>query len=313
MLELRLKENRIFFGDRFSVGCQRTLRIPDDGRSYPLPPGLGLFPVHRVADYAARAPLSWNRATDFFIPIYQREALWLGFQGTSWKPNAVKVGAGRVNAVSGKGWDKELHDDPQDYLVCPQQPWLDGINAGAGLVRQFVAAQLGEGYTLEAQITGRDEFGGIQLLVYEPKPGKFPDQPPPERIAGTVAMRSFSTGSELGLGVGGSMIQKLYPDPFGIDTWDADNCGEAFIHLVDSFHYQELTGMAPPPTPITAAEYTEHGLPWFELYDEPLGDVAAPSNLTQVESITELERRKGTLTEDENPLNIDNEQIKKLR
>lgn len=29
----------------------RTLRIPDNGETYPLPPGLGAFPVRHVADY----------------------------------------------------------------------------------------------------------------------------------------------------------------------------------------------------------------------------------------------------------------------
>ena len=27
-----------------TIGFQRTLRIPDDNRDYPLPPGLGAFP-----------------------------------------------------------------------------------------------------------------------------------------------------------------------------------------------------------------------------------------------------------------------------
>lgn len=28
-----------------SIDFQRTLRIPDDNREYPLPPGLGRFPI----------------------------------------------------------------------------------------------------------------------------------------------------------------------------------------------------------------------------------------------------------------------------
>ena len=43
------------------VGLQfmRTLRVPDDGKTYPLPAGLGRFPVHRVADYADKVPPEW--------------------------------------------------------------------------------------------------------------------------------------------------------------------------------------------------------------------------------------------------------------
>jgi hypothetical protein len=68
-----------------------------------------------------------------FIPMYQREALWLAFEAAPWKPNAAKIGVGRINALSGEPWDEQLHDDPQDYIVCPDQPWLDGTNVGDGV------------------------------------------------------------------------------------------------------------------------------------------------------------------------------------
>src|SRR5437773_3367637 len=177
-LPVMIDEGRVRIGERFSVSFQRTLRIPDDGRQYPLPPGLGMFPVHGVAAYADRVPESWRREGGVFIPMYQREALWLGFDAAPWKPNAVKIGVGRINAVTGDRWSEELHSTPQDYIVCPDQPWLDGIKVGSATIRQFVAVPLGRGETIEAQLAGREEFGGMQILVYEPKPGRFPDVPP---------------------------------------------------------------------------------------------------------------------------------------
>src|SRR5689334_2407340 len=99
-LKVRVTGDRVRVGDRFSVTFHRTLRIPDDGRVYPLPPGLGEFPLHRVADYRNRVPTAWKKSGGVFLPMYQREALWLGFDGAAWKPNAVKVGIGRVNALS---------------------------------------------------------------------------------------------------------------------------------------------------------------------------------------------------------------------
>lgn len=39
---------------RFTVSFQRTLRVPDDGRDYPLPAGLGRFPIEHVEDHLAR-------------------------------------------------------------------------------------------------------------------------------------------------------------------------------------------------------------------------------------------------------------------
>ena len=35
---------------KMAIDFQRTLRIPDDGTDYMLPPGLGSFPVRHVDD-----------------------------------------------------------------------------------------------------------------------------------------------------------------------------------------------------------------------------------------------------------------------
>ena len=91
MLDVTVHNDRIHIGERFSVSFQRTLRIPDDGKVYPLPPGLGAFPIHSAAEYWVRVPPTWLTQNDYFIPMYQREALWLGFDGANWQPNAVKI------------------------------------------------------------------------------------------------------------------------------------------------------------------------------------------------------------------------------
>lgn len=81
--------------------------------------------------------------------------------------NAVKIGVGKVNAVSGEEWKHSLlSQSPQNYVPLPRQPWLDGINCGDGYVRQFVAMPLGQGYTVEAQVTDHEDVGGIQFEVY---------------------------------------------------------------------------------------------------------------------------------------------------
>jgi hypothetical protein len=315
MLSVTVESHRVRIGERFSVSFQRTLRIPDDGREYPLPPGLGAFPLHGVEEYADRFPVQWQEYSGVFIPMYQREALWLQFEGADWKPNAVKIAIGKINAISGGAWDEQLHADPQDYIVCPDQPWLDGINAGEGFIRQFIALPLGLGYTVEAQVSGGEQYGGIQILVYEPKPGRFPNQPPPKRDLGPEKLAAPLSGQigEMGLGAGGKIKQKIYPDRYGIDTWDPENSGCVFVHIVNSEQYREVTGLEPPPTPISAQTYTQYGLPWFDLYDETQSDIAAAEKLAKVKSIKEKDIERGMATqEDELPVQIDQAQIKKL-
>jgi hypothetical protein len=101
MLTVAIENAAIRLGPHSAVSFHRTLRIPDDGLEYPLPPGLGTLPIFRVADYRDRLPASWQAVGGGFIPLYQREALWLGFHGPDWRSQAVKVAVGGINALSG--------------------------------------------------------------------------------------------------------------------------------------------------------------------------------------------------------------------
>ena len=313
-LNLRVFKDRVEIGERFAISFQRTLRIPDDGKIYPLPPTLGTFPVHKISDYAERLPKSW-RNNGVFIPMYQREAMWLAFEAASWKPNAVKIGVGRINVLTGEVWEEGLHTEPQDYIVCPTQPWLDGIKSGEGKIRQFVAMPLGEGYTIEAQLTGEERFGGLQVMVFEPNEGIFPDKPPPQKSlgGGPGAPWAFAAPSsptqEMGIGAGGQMKQKVYPDPYGIQTWDTSTFGELSIHILNSLQYEKVTGEPPPASPVSAKTYTEYGLPWFEMYDEASSDLPPAEKFDKVKSIQEM---GGEMGDEEESLEIGPDQVQKV-
>jgi hypothetical protein len=53
----------------------------------------------------------------------------------------------------------------QDYVVIPNQKWLDGIATTTGKVRQFFAMPTGSGYSVEAQVTAEEVTGDIQFEV----------------------------------------------------------------------------------------------------------------------------------------------------
>ena len=55
MIDVTMGKDEIQMGN-FTVSFQRTLRIPDDGIVYPLPPGLGEFPIHRVSALCKKGP-----------------------------------------------------------------------------------------------------------------------------------------------------------------------------------------------------------------------------------------------------------------
>ncbi|MGX1563547.1 hypothetical protein, partial [Streptomyces sp. NPDC055509] len=161
---VRIDANTLRLPGGVTVRFIRTLRLPETG-THPLPPGLGEFPVRRVADYEDRVPEAWRARGGVMLPVYLREAMWLSFAGTS-EPAALQVGVGKVCAVSGRPWSDRPARDPQNYVVLPRQPWLDGINSGTGTVRQFVAVPLGLGATVEGQVTGEEVWGGVQLQSF---------------------------------------------------------------------------------------------------------------------------------------------------
>ena len=95
------------------------------------------------------------------------------------------------------------------------------------------------------------------------------------------------------MGAGGQMEQEIYPDEYGVELWNQRRPGRVFVHIADSMAWREITGEEPPPTPVSSRTYTEHGFPWFSLYDERRGDVEPGQELERVKSIKEMDGAKG--------------------
>ena len=272
-----------------AIEFQRTLRIPDDNRAYDLPPGLGRFPLSRVDDYPDNLPDAWHPHGGVFLPMYQAEALWINFEGGY--PMAVKIAAGKVNAVTGKAWKKELRSEPQDYLVVPGQEWLDGFCVEKGLIRQFVAMPLGEGYTTEEQLTGEAEHGGLQIAVYPMKRPVYE-----EWMLTKFSILRYEpaiVSDSIGLAPGGLMRQEIYEDEHGIDAWDTSICSRCFVHIVNSVDFFKNTGCEPPSEPTTAQDYTNAGLPWFDYYGGDLKALEGAKELAELDSVASVKLKKG--------------------
>ena len=247
-----------------SVSFQRTLRIPDDNREHPLPPGLGEFPLCHVDDHANKVPPGWRKRGGVLMPMHQSEAMWLNFHASY--PMAIKVAAGKINAITGDAWSNKLRAEPQDYLVVPDQPWLDGFCVAKGTIRQFVAMPLGKGYTAEEQLTGEATHGGLQIIAYPMRAHVYRKQlRERQRVAMDVLEAPQALG-DMGLAPGGLMRQEIYEDEHGIGAWSRKP-SRCFVHLLNSVAYFAVSGAEPPKKPPTAADYSNAGLPWFDYYD----------------------------------------------
>ena len=248
-----------------TVSFQRTLRIPETGL-HPLPPGLGRFPLRRVADYPNTAPAEWLVRGGVMLPVYQCEAMWLSFSAS--EPAALQIGVGKVCAVSGLPWIDHLVGDPQNYVALPQQPWLDGINSGDGFIRQFVAVPLGSGATVEGQVTGEETHGGVQLRAVALTEQALVAWHAAQALqvmccedlvdGGPLPAPS---GSSMGLGAGGRMRQEVYADDRPLADYDEDGARRVFVHLCSAAQWTAITGEVPPPTSVDRDTYVEAGLP----------------------------------------------------
>jgi len=280
---------------KLEIHLQRTLRIPDDDNTYPLPPGLGRFPMRHVDDFAEKVPDAWTRHGGVFLPMYQSEALWVNFIGEY--PCAVKIATGKIDALTGKEWSDGIHRGPQDYLILPDQPWLDGYCVKKGLIRQFVAMPLGSGYSVEEQITGKAEHGGLQILVY-PLKAKFYEPPIYEDRMG-IADLCLSAGPsgagsfDMGLAPGGKMEQEIYEDWRKLSHWDTDHGSRCFVHLANSLVWRAITGDDPPTVPFTSKEYADHGMPWFNYYGADKKALSGAPVFQGVKSVVQMGKKKG--------------------
>lgn len=296
------------------ITFQRTLRLPDDGKDYPLPPGLGSFPLRHLDDYAEKLPESWRRRGGVMMPMYHSEALWIHFEsGRGWGrryPFAVKVAAGKINAVTGEPWRPGLHRAPQDYLVVPKQPWLDGFCVQKGVIRQFVAMRLGEGLTAEEQLTETAEWGGLQLLVHPLRGALWR----PERFREGVAYcaRPAADRVDMGLALGGRMRQRIYTDERHLEDWDQRRGGRCFVTIVDAAQWAKVTGEAPPHRPPTAADYSKAGLPWFEWYDADAKALEGSSLLAGLKSVAAVAAEKGLEPDPADTQKVEPTRIEKL-
>lgn len=85
--------------------------------------------------------------------------MWLRFKST--KKFAIRIYVGGVNGITGEPMIPNMAtllkrqngvEKKQDYIIAPEQLWVDGIATGPGTVKQFVAVPYGSDYLIEYQV-----------------------------------------------------------------------------------------------------------------------------------------------------------------
>ena len=83
----------------------------------------------------------------------------------------------------------------------PEQPWLDGYCVAKGVIRQFVA-MLDAGYTVEEQLTGAADHGGLQIIAFPMKRERY-EQMQQQRETVAYDMAPPAPLKQMGLAPGG--------------------------------------------------------------------------------------------------------------
>jgi hypothetical protein len=290
-----------------AITFKRTLRIPDTDKVYDLPPGLGNFALRHVEDYPDGLDEKTRERGGVIMPMWQSEAMWINFStfyhpvdreaargwGRPSFPVAIKIAAGKINAVTGENWRQGLNQAPQDYVVAPDQPWLDGFAVEKGVIRQFVAMQLGDGFTAEEQLSGQAEWGGVQISVTPLKSEVWERIKNESSSVASMAMceeMSMACSASMGLGAGGQMRQHIYPDPFKPEDWDVDATDRVFITLCRAKDWKNITGEAPANFPPNAQDYSRAGLPWFDYYGADQDALDGSDRLRGLKSVGALHK-----------------------
>lgn len=159
--------------NNFKVQIKKTDIINVDESTHQLPPDNGNFSEYKVIDY--NCPKEWSN-DGIFIPVKENEPFWIDLRGND---ECVCIpSVQRVNPITGEPANLEgglsKSDGKQNYLVLPEQKWLDGY-AKEGKVYQFMITKSGESlavneYVLPVYMQDSHALGFAFFLPKNPKP-----------------------------------------------------------------------------------------------------------------------------------------------
>ena len=232
-------------GSRLEARFFRTTVAPTESAKGFVPRALNQLPIRVVDDYPVGGEL--KRRGGVIVPLVDGDAcrIELRVHGGA---VAARVGAGKINALSGEAWNDRVPPQPGEHLCVRKPICIDGFLASGGNAQQFVAHPMGFGSTAEERETGSAIWGGLQIQAI-----------PMTEEALSLHLRDIDGGVMhdipafaprptplepllLGFGRGGSIKQHLLLDTFEPDAWNLAAAIRCFVTIMDQSAFESLTG-----------------------------------------------------------------------
>jgi hypothetical protein len=189
------------------------------------------------------------------------------------KPGQNLAKATRPNEyMTGGNWNGYPYSGEEMLFCMNEVADINSIEAGASL----------------------DSFGPSEALMMSASL-KAPEYKALRRSVAKPEAKKIMSIQAMGLGRGGEIEQKIYPDPYGLKVWEDAPAERTYIYMVDEESFKQITGHRAPPTPVTYEKYQQYGLPWFELYDKKLKDTSGSDIFSKLKTVIGKKGKKTQL------------------
>lgn len=109
--------------------------------------------------------------------------------------------------------------------------------------------------------------------------------------------RNVPEGMEMGIAARGMIEQTIIEDD-GENKFDATQTKVFNVQVLNSLHYQHVTGEEPPFSYVSADMYTRYGYPFYKVYEEPsevAGNFAGVQSVNEIDEMEDVEVEPATL------------------
>lgn len=94
----------------------------------------------------------------------------------------------------------------------------------------------------------------------------------------------------MSFGAGGTIKQMISQDQNNPHIWDVERAKMFNVQVLNAAHFEDITKMMAPPTPVDIGIYAAVGLPFFDIFNEVPTDVHGSDAFKKVKTVSEMDQ-----------------------